>query len=121
MSQPVPNVSEADVQRIVRRDFPSSQQDQANRALGLIGEPGSARVRLAVLKIAQGELPRLEAAVQTARADFRDVLAAAEYQRYCDRDPDERTLTRPEAIMADWEDYQTWLNAKEPQNSRPPM
>ena len=40
------------------------------------------RVQLAVLKLAAGRLDELRREIETARRDYRDVLAPAEYPRY---------------------------------------
>jgi hypothetical protein len=42
-------------------------------------DAGRARVQLAILKLAEGSLERLQDWVQVATRDYRDVLAAAEY------------------------------------------
>jgi hypothetical protein len=113
--QPVPRVDRADVERIVRRDFPADAFDEI---LGIVdryqsdhGVSASARVHLAALKLAQGNRDALCRWVNEARMDYRDVLAPAEYPLYLrkvhgpsqPRDVDE-------IIEADWHEYQAWLN-----------
>ena len=43
------------------------------------------RVRLAVLKLAAGSMERLRREVESAKRDYRDVLAPAEYSGYTKR------------------------------------
>jgi hypothetical protein len=73
-----------------------------------------ARVRLAILKLAQGNLKSLRAALKTANEDFRDVLAYAEYPAYLqDVNPsDADPAKRRRAIDADWQQYRGWLERK---------
>jgi hypothetical protein len=43
------------------------------------GERGRARVQLAIIKLSDGKKERLEELVRSAKRDYRDVLAYAEY------------------------------------------
>jgi len=115
-NQPIPKVTEDDVMRVVRRDFPSQHIDEVLAVLARYGEgDGSAdvsRVRLAVLKLAAGNLERLRKQVETARCDFRDVLAFAEYPEYFARVTGAADQSREKVqriIDADWNQYQEWL------------
>ena len=113
MDQPIPDVTRADVERIVQRDF--SPEDRS-AALGVlaeysgIGEPH--RVHLAILKMSYGDLAKLREWITTAQQDFRDVLAAAEYPLAFSR---WSALNQaPEAERrsiydADWHQYSQWL------------
>jgi hypothetical protein len=78
VEQPVPNVSEADVKRIVSRDFGNEQE--ANVLSALERFDMSPRVRLA-LKLANGDFDKLLEAGKDAIQDYRNVLAWAEYPR----------------------------------------
>jgi predicted Fe-Mo cluster-binding NifX family protein len=108
--QPVPAVTHADVARVVARDFAADER-VATTMLAEYGieryhnEP--ARVRLAVLKLADGDLKQLRAHLDVALADFRDVLAAAEYPEYG------RTINPPAqpgpTMERDWSQYERWL------------
>jgi hypothetical protein len=114
-TQPLPSVTGADVQRVVRRDFSAGEEAEI---LSLLSEYGvdhrrreTNRVRLAVLKLAAGDAHRVKHYVECARNDYRDVLSWAEYPNYC------KLLTPwklPQAqveqtIDADWAEYQEWL------------
>jgi hypothetical protein len=116
-TQPAPNVTHADVERIVRRDFGA---ERAAEVLALLEGYGPERwhrhperVRLACLKLAHGELDRLRAQIENAQYDYRDVIGAAEYPGYMKRMfhieklPEEE---RQEIIDGDWRQYQDWLN-----------
>jgi hypothetical protein len=62
-SQPVPSVSQADIDRVVRREFAAAHQAAAWAALEAYGieshEREVVRVRLAALKLAKGSLAEL--------------------------------------------------------------
>jgi hypothetical protein len=115
-TQPHPTVTAADVERIVRRDFPA---DRAAEVLAMLEEYGTEewqrephRVRLAVLKLAAGDLGRLRYEVEGAKRDYRDVLAPAEYPGYTRRMFRISKLAEDEQqriIDADWKQYDEWL------------
>ncbi len=115
MNQPVPNVSDADVERIVRRDFPAGAVAEVLATLAAYGPKTwhreVARVRLAILKLAGGDLARLHRALATADTDFRDVLASAEYPAYLTNVPPSGPVTEQhrEAIESDWAQYRRWF------------
>jgi len=114
--QPVPDVTEKDVERIVRRDFPREQYDTV---MGVLREYSQrrllkecSRVHLAALKLAQGHLERVRLYIGHAERDYRDVLAPAEYPEYMKAGFEVRRMSRKEQkriVDSDWEQYQMWL------------
>ena len=114
--QPVPQVTEADIDRILRRDFASSQIAEA---LAILAEYGTqpwhrepARVQLAALKLADGSIEKLRSAVDQAKRDYRNVLAPAEYPKFSHygfRAVRLRSRERQEIYTDDWQQYQLWL------------
>ena len=113
MQQPVPNVSRADVERIVSREYPIPER---GRALAILDEYQSeggdpSRVQLAVLKLAAGDVAALRRGIETAKRDYRDVLACAEYPRYSREIgfDDVPESVRQAVIDEDWRQYETWL------------
>jgi hypothetical protein len=115
-TQPVPRATAADVERIVRRDFPANEYATAMATLREYGrrqgERECARVQLAVLKLADGSLQKLRAAMESAKCDFRDVLAPAEYPAYGKMRSQLDTLSLEEQsriIDSDWRQYEEWL------------
>jgi hypothetical protein len=118
MQQPVPNVTAADVDRIARRDFPPDQVAPVLAALAAYGpeqwhnEP--VRVRVALLRLADGNLERLHTWLKIAQTDYRDALAAAEYPAYLkDVSPTASTsLQHTLAINTDATAYRQWLERK---------
>jgi hypothetical protein len=117
MNQPIPEVTEKDVIRIVQRDFPTRQLDDVMSILNEYGtkdwQRGLDRVRLAVLKLAGGDFQALRREIDVAKSDYRDVLAYAEYPEYMQKVSPSAGLAgheRDKIIRADWKQYQSWLN-----------
>ncbi len=115
-SQPFPTVTGADVERIVRRDFPADRVAEVLAMLEKYGrEPWHRephRVHVAALKLAAGNIERLRQEIEGARRDYRDVLAYAEYPGYFRRVPAHGRLPAEEEqriIDADWKQYQDWF------------
>ena len=114
-AQPCPKITKDDVQRIIRRDFGTDQVERVNAILGRYGqkdfhcEPD--RVHLAILKMAQGDIEKVESCTTTACSDYRDVLVAAEYRRYADLTWPGRSTPALEqkATEEDRVEYQAWL------------
>jgi hypothetical protein len=111
MTQPVPQYTDEDLQRIVNRDYAAESRAQVMAILQSYGadmwQHESLRVRMACLKLAGGKMADLSKYVGDARADYRDVLAWAEYPAYMRaRGPEEQE----QAIDADWQQLQNWLH-----------
>ena len=117
MEQPIPQVSNEDVRRIVLRDFPPDKIDAVLKMLNEYGSESwhreSARVLIAVLKIANGSITVLRQAVDTAKSDYRDVLAAAEYPGYMARSIGVLKLPASDQkaiVDSDWSQYSQWIH-----------
>ena len=112
--QPIPDVTEKDVERIVIRDYGQALLIDVLKTLGEYGSrpgtrPGSARVHLAILKVADGNLDKLAEIVEVAISDFRDVVSMAEYPNFTYRYGTD-TMDRQQAIDDDWKQYREWLD-----------
>ncbi len=117
MSDFVPAIDEDKVGRLVARDYPD---DVAGRVFSMLEAYGAKshqlecdRVRVAVLRLANGDLLELQRQLAVAASDFRDVIAAAEY-------PSQMKLgfvsmerlapeKRQEFRERDWREYSDWL------------
>ncbi len=114
--QPVPRVTAADIERVVRRDF---QQAQVEEVLAMLAEYGTEiwhkereRVRLAALKLANGDLAKLRSTINRAKLDYRDVLAPAEYPKFMQEGMRFRRLRSRDRELIytdDWQQYERWL------------
>ena len=76
-------------------------------------ENGRARVRLAVLKLSDGDPQKVERFVESAVRDFRDVLAWAESPNVMSLSPGVSTASSEyqTAMAADTEQYEMWLSS----------
>ena len=114
-TQPTPLVTPQDVERVIARDFKPEERSLATEELARYRLAGNkevpARVQLAVLKLAAGDLERLRMNVEVALADFRDVIASAEYPRCLRVDSlgSLSWLARSRLYGADWKEYKAWL------------
>jgi hypothetical protein len=115
MTQPHPEVTSVDVERIVRRDFPAERVDEVLATLNEFGTKDwhreLDRVRMATLKLAAGNLEDLRGHVAAANMDYRDVLAEAQYPLYTKHWFHIKELPADEQqriIDADWKQYQDW-------------
>jgi hypothetical protein len=119
----VPQVTHADVVRVVARDFP---QTAALEVLSLLRQfqnlvqpeatdDQNARFHLAILKLAEGQLDRISELVSVANLDFRDVISYAEYPAFmangafvgADRLNEKE---RKQLIQRDWDQYHEWFH-----------
>jgi hypothetical protein len=111
MERPVPKVTQADIERIVRRDFLADQFDQVMQMLGRYqGDDGDVfRIRADVLKLANRRIELVTVFVDRAILKTGDVINPAEY-------PAQLKLIRTtsdglrRAIDEDWRQYEEWLN-----------
>lgn len=118
MNQPIPTIHSGDIERVVRRDFSTEEVPNVLATLAIYGTKAwhkeENRVRMAVLKIARGNLVQLRVWCDVANEDYRDVLAAAEYPAYMKKiKPSEKNSTKIQtAIKKDAEEYRKWFTNK---------
>jgi hypothetical protein len=118
MNQPVPKVCDADVERVVKRDFLPEEGFAVLSALEEYGKKDwhreVPRVRLAILKLASGSREKLREAIAGADRDYRDVLSCAEYPSYSSRiSPTEKDEAKHKHMIdADWQEYRAWREKK---------
>lgn len=111
MRQPAATYTEADLGRIVARDYAPESIAQVKALLARYGNESwqreVLRVQMACLKCANGDLDALEREVEAACRDYRDVLGPAEYPSY---DKARTPEAKKKAIESDWKQLQAWLN-----------
>lgn len=114
MVQLTPKVSRADVERVLRRDFPSNLLSDVLQILDEYGTEEhhreKERVQLAVLKLSAGSQERLRREIQETKCDYRDVLSPAEYPDYPYHITALSNEEQKRIIDADWKQYSDWLN-----------
>lgn len=118
ITQPIPQVTADDVERVVRRDFPADDYATVIKILNDYGTENwhreRIRVQLAALKLANANVEKLRACIEAAKRDYRDALVAAEYPAYHGiawtrefRDTSNEEKAR--IIESDWRQYEEWL------------
>ena len=111
MEQPIPKVTEEDVNRVIMRDFGEARLPEVLAVLAKCSFNDTPRVRLAILKLANGNLETLAEQTTIASQDFRDVVAWAEYPRWSKEigfeDVDQGVAA--EVISDDWKQYCEWF------------
>jgi len=82
VSQYVPDVTEADIERVVRRDYPPEALaaiEALVRDVEVIEKP---RVIMACLKNANGDFEKLKGELHNASGWWREIISDAEYPNY---------------------------------------
>ena len=82
MGQYVPDVSDADIERIVRRDYPPELHSVIHQMIGGIEVREKPRVIMACLKNANGDLAKLQGDLANASGWWREIISQAEYPNY---------------------------------------
>ena len=112
--------TEADwVEKKTQQLFPRESWPQVRQLLQEYGsedwEQEADRVRLALLKLSDGNLEQLRSCLKTAQQDYRDVLAGAEFPEEMTFDSwnlDEKGRRElKQARKRDKQQYADWLNA----------
>ncbi len=73
--------------------------------------PEPERIAVACLKLSDGDLARLKEYVDAATADYRDVLAWAEYPRQMRLGPSAPPADQARARREDMNEYARWLKS----------
>lgn len=110
----IPRVTEADVERIVNRDFAPADREAVLGLLRQCAEETGPRTQLAILKLSAGKLEHVRLHAEIAGRDYRDVLAAAEYPEWLKvgfTGTDSMSAEEVEEMKRrDWEQYLAWFS-----------
>ena len=110
--QPTPSVTESDVVRIVRRDYPADAVAGILELIATVDVREKPRVVLACLKIADGDLEKLRSNLADASGYYREILSEAEYPLATKRWFRVHSLSEDEVRSIydkDWRQYSDWL------------
>ena len=110
MTSHIPEYTDADCERVLARECPGDAAEEARAVLRGYGrESGHCsplRVRMACLKLAAGDLARLQEYVRAACGDPRDVLAWGEYGHSWNA---KGAADKKAARQRDWHELREWL------------
>lgn len=82
MAQYVPEVTEADIERIVRRDYPPEMHRTIHDMIGGVEAWEKPRVVMACLKNGNGDFEKLKGELANASGWWREIISEAEYPNY---------------------------------------
>ena len=82
MNQFVPDVTAADVERILQRDFPADAHEELREMIRNIECWEKDRVVVASMKNAAGDVAKLKGDLHNAAGYWREIIADAEYPLY---------------------------------------
>ena len=117
MPQYEPQVTEVDVERIVRRDYPTELQPQVLDLIRDVNVRNKPRVVLACLKNAGSDLEKLKRQLAEAPGYYREIIAEAEYPKYVKKVFRMDSLSNEEKeriFEADKAQYLEWLSRGHP-------
>jgi hypothetical protein len=112
VAQYVPDVTEADVGRVVRRDYPPQIQPVIEEWIRAVEVREKTRVVLACLKNANGDFEKLKGELGNASGWWREIIGEAEYPNYTKKMFRIDTLSASEQariIGKDKDQYLSWL------------
>lgn len=113
MAQYVPTVSESDIERLVRRDYPSDVHAAIHEMIRGVEVREKARVIVACLKNGRGDFQKLKGELANASGWWREIIAEAEYPNYTKKmfRIDRLSAEEQERIIEkDKNQYLAWLN-----------
>ena len=82
MPQYTPEVTEADIERIVRRDYPPEFHDEIHEKIRAVDMVEKTRVVVACLKAGKGDMNTLRGNLANASGWWREIISEAEYPFY---------------------------------------
>ena len=112
MAQRHTEVSDSDIERILRRDYPEADLPELRALIRDVNVREKPRVIAACLKIAGGSTQRLRKELVDVPGYYREILSGAEYPMATknwssiDRLSDSE---RQRIYDKDWEQYQLWF------------
>lgn len=101
------------VEKKIRQIFPNKDVSEIYEYLEEYGDESKEKVRvhLAILKLCEEEkISDPSVYVKAAQADYRDVLAWAEYPHQMKHGPEKDPQISAQLVKKDEEQYKAWLN-----------
>ena len=118
-NQPVAEISNEILEKIIRRDFPESFEIVKQKLYLIKSDSlkGQNRLSAAVLKLSKGNLNTIDKYIEKCNYDCRDVISEAEYPRISEIGfvglEEIELSARKEYYLKDWTEYTNWINKSE--------
>jgi hypothetical protein len=109
MGQFIPTVTEADVERILKRDFPAELHGEMMELFSQVDVREKPRVLVACMKNASGDCARLRQELGNASGYCREIISEAEYPKI----KKSRNFTADEINEKRRAKYLQWFNRQE--------
>ena len=113
MGQPAAKISNELLDKLTRREFPNDIEEVKHKLNKIISDSQAGRNRFsaAVLKLANGDLTKIDKLVEKCNEDFREIVSMAEYPKCSDYGFGEIPADKTNEIYyKDWTQYVAWLN-----------
>lgn len=104
MPQPIPKVTNEDIERIIKREFPNSSFEEVKE---ILDQHESNRVKVAAIKNSHGDLDKLKRQIASAKYDSRETLLTAECPNCQIKDMSKEEMK--EISEKNWQQYQQWF------------
>ncbi len=112
MEQFTPEVSDSDVERVIKRDWPLEEQEVIRTIIRQVEVREKPRVILACLKASNGDILKLKGNLAEAAGYYREIIGEAEYPNYMKKAFRMEKLSEAEKstiIERDKNQYLAWL------------
>jgi hypothetical protein len=113
--QPTPKISSKTLEKIIERDYGNCVSEIKEKLKSVRSDTlkGQNRISAAILKLANGDIDKIDNYIEIYKKDFRDVLAGAEYPLCFSFSFGEKNKQELRAIyLSDWKNYLKWLKKK---------
>lgn len=109
--QPTGKVTDALLERLVRREFGDRSSEVKQKLQKVESETPNSRNRISasILKLSEKNFDAIDHLIEVANIDFRDVIASAEYPGCLKVGFDIPENRRKQIYLADWKQYSKWL------------
>lgn len=113
--QPHAKISNDTLRRLIKREFPDNTDEVRNK-LRLVDNNNlekSNRLFVAILKLSNGDITKIDEYIEMCNNDFRDVIAKAEYPRVFEigfvgmNKISQNELKQ--LYLDDWSEYSKWI------------
>lgn len=117
MELPIANISENDIDRLVKRDFHPEEVIEILKLLSLYQSEtlnGKNRVHASILKLSNGNISKVRNYIEMANNDYRDVIALAEYPNFSEHAfNDDLVEDKVKQLEnSDYVQYAIWFNKR---------